>query len=164
MVGAIFTNRLTDALAGIGTDFGGAGAESITPAIVRGLPEAVHDQITTAYADALLPVFAGLVPVVLVGTVLALFLPNRKLGDYSADEPEKEPVSAAAGHIVLSPAAGTLVGLRGRNPAAPPLRVSDVRRLDRSARSDRGPAVVAGEDHAVDVGRVVAEQPCDGRR
>jgi EmrB/QacA subfamily drug resistance transporter len=164
VVGAIFTNRLTDALAGIGTDFGGAGAESITPVIVRGLPEAVHDQIMTAYADALMPVFAGLVPVVLVGTVLALFLPNRKLGDYSADQPEKEPVTATAEHSALSPAAGTAVELRGRNPAAPPSRVSDLSEPGRPARSDRRPAVVAGEDHAVDVDRVVAEQPCDGRR
>jgi EmrB/QacA subfamily drug resistance transporter len=81
VVGAVFTNRLTDALVGIGTDFGGAGSESITPAIVRSLPEAVRDQIVNAYADSLLPIFLGLVPVILVGTVLAFFLPNRKLRD-----------------------------------------------------------------------------------
>jgi MFS family permease len=146
VVGAIFTNRLTDTLTGIGTDFGGAGAESITPAIVRGLPEAVHDQIMTAYADALMPVFAGLVPVVLVGTALALFLPNRKLGDYRAAEPEKEPVSAGAGHNALSPAAGTAVWLRGRNPAAPPSRVSDV--------SEPGRWLGQIADHPLSLGRI----------
>jgi EmrB/QacA subfamily drug resistance transporter len=79
VVGAIFTNRLTDNLAPLASGLGGTGTESITPAIVRALPEAVRDQIIDAYADSLLPVFLGLVPVILVGTVLALFLPGRKL-------------------------------------------------------------------------------------
>lgn len=97
VVGAIFTNRLTDALTGMGTDFGGAGAESITPAIVRSLPEALRDQVVNAYADALLPIFLGLVPVILVGTVLAFFLPDRKLSDDGgSDESTKEPVITAA--------------------------------------------------------------------
>nr|WP_255671876.1 MDR family MFS transporter [Glycomyces amatae] len=87
VVGAIFTDRLTDGLAGVGTDFGGAGAESITPAIVRSLPDALRGQVIDAYADALLPIFLGLVPVILVGTVLALFLPNQKLRDDAEHTP-----------------------------------------------------------------------------
>ncbi|MFG3340737.1 MDR family MFS transporter [Glycomyces sp. NPDC048151] len=87
VVGAIFTNRLTDALGSIGTDFGGAGAESITPAIVRSLPEALRDQVIDAYADSLLPIFLGLVPVILVGTVLAFVLPNRRLRDDAEHAP-----------------------------------------------------------------------------
>lgn len=81
VVGAVFTNRLTDALGAIGSDIGGVDAESITPAIVRALPDALRDQVVNAYADSLLPIFLALVPVVLVGTVLALFLPNRRLRD-----------------------------------------------------------------------------------
>jgi len=94
VVGALFTNRLTDALAGIGTDFGGAGAESITPAIVRSLPAELRDQVVNAYADSLLPIFLGLVPVILAGTVLALFLPNRKLREDAEHAAEDEPVTA----------------------------------------------------------------------
>jgi EmrB/QacA subfamily drug resistance transporter len=94
VVGAVFSNRLTSALAAVGTDFGGAGAESITPAIVQSLPEAIRDQVINAYADSLLPIFAGLVPVVLVGTVLALVLPNRELRDETEAASDNEPGAA----------------------------------------------------------------------
>jgi EmrB/QacA subfamily drug resistance transporter len=89
IVGAVFASRLTDALAGAAAGLGGTSTESITPAIVRSLPEAVRDQVIDAYTDSLLPVFAGLVPVVAIGLVLAIFLPHQRLQD---EEPAPETV------------------------------------------------------------------------
>jgi EmrB/QacA subfamily drug resistance transporter len=102
-VGAIFADRLTEKLSGMTADFGGAGSESLTPALVRSLPDAVRDQIVNAYADSLLPIFAGLAGVAIVALVLAIFLPNKKLqedtesssGTGEAEPAEPSPVGAS---------------------------------------------------------------------
>jgi EmrB/QacA subfamily drug resistance transporter len=74
LVGALFTARLGTLLAerlpggGLGIDPG-----SVTPERLRSLPPELRIRLATAYADALTPVFALLVPVVvlaLVGLVL----------------------------------------------------------------------------------------------
>ncbi|WP_407318337.1 MFS transporter [Isoptericola halotolerans] len=100
----IFTSRLTDNL---GTVFAGvpgaadAGTEaSLTPAMVAELPEPLHTGVIDAYADALAPSFWYLVPLVLVGFVLALFLPVIKLSDVAGmvarGEAVEDPAKVAA--------------------------------------------------------------------
>lgn len=87
VIGAIFTNRLTDAL---GENLPGGFAEgsthSLTPALVHTLPEAIQTSIIEAYHSALVPIFAYLVPVFLVGLVLAIILPEKPLA--TTNEPE----------------------------------------------------------------------------
>ncbi|WOX07425.1 MDR family MFS transporter [Streptomyces sp. N50] len=87
-VGAIFTSRLTDQL---GTRLSSTGrttvgdTESLTPAIVHALPTRVQDAVVEAYQHALAPVFAYLVPLFLVGAVLAVVLPEKRLAGGDSD-------------------------------------------------------------------------------
>jgi len=101
----IFTTRLTDNLtevfAGAPAGAGGAGESSLTPGVVQSLPEPLKSGIIDAYADALAPSFWYLVPLVLVGLVLAFFLPVIKLSDVAG--------MVARGEAVADPAkAGAL--------------------------------------------------------
>lgn len=100
----IFTSRLTDNLGQVFAGVPGAaetGAEaSLTPAMVAELPEPLHSGVIDAYADALAPSFWYLVPLVLVGFVLALFLPVIKLSDVAGmvarGEAIEDPARVAA--------------------------------------------------------------------
>ncbi|APU14873.1 MULTISPECIES: MDR family MFS transporter [Actinoalloteichus] len=82
VVGSLFSSRLTaqlDQNLPQGADIEVPHVESITPAIVAGLPEPLQDAFVVSYANALTPVFLYLVPVFLFGTVLALFLKEKPL-------------------------------------------------------------------------------------
>ncbi|MEV6348962.1 MDR family MFS transporter [Actinoplanes sp. NPDC051851] len=81
-VGAIFTHRLTDQLASRLDASASAtvgDTDSLTPAIVHGLPSQVQDAIIQAYQHALTPVFLYLLPLFAGGLILALFLPEKEL-------------------------------------------------------------------------------------
>ncbi|MET9245384.1 MFS transporter [Nonomuraea sp. NPDC003709] len=61
-VGALFAERLTGSLSGLAPSLGGTGTDSLTPALVRSLPESVHDdepETGTADAEAPQPFAAG---------------------------------------------------------------------------------------------------------
>lgn len=99
VVGALFTSRLTELLgermASLGPAAGGAGeldVNALTPAAVNDLPTAIHDVVVGSFNDALTPVFAMLIPMVLAGLVLAFFVKETPLraeieadGDIEAD-------------------------------------------------------------------------------
>jgi EmrB/QacA subfamily drug resistance transporter len=75
IVGALFTSRLTALLADRLPSSGGeVDTKSFTPAAVNALPGAIRDIIVGSYNDALTPVFLMLVPMVLVGFILLLFV------------------------------------------------------------------------------------------
>ncbi|HEY8720962.1 MDR family MFS transporter [Pengzhenrongella sp.] len=59
----------------------GAGSGGLTPALVAALPEPLHTGVVDAYANALAPAFWYLVPLLVVGFVLTLFLREVKLSD-----------------------------------------------------------------------------------
>jgi MFS family permease len=82
---------------------GGAGTQSLTPAIVKSLPEGVRDQIVNAYADSLLPIFAGVAGVALIALVLAIFLPNRKLKEDADADPASSDDPAEADRVLRTP-------------------------------------------------------------
>ncbi|MEW1697399.1 MFS transporter [Streptomyces sp. NPDC091278] len=97
--GTLFASRLDDALgdrlAGLGS--GGATlppAESITPQTVHTLPPALRDAYVQAYADAMPRIFLYLVPVLVVGLVLAFFLKEKPL--VSHHSPTTEATGADA--------------------------------------------------------------------
>ncbi|MFJ8822936.1 MFS transporter [Streptomyces sp. NPDC102467] len=93
--GTLFANRLADALAdrlpatGSGLP-GGADAESITPQLVHALPEALRTPYIQAYADAMPRIFLYLVPVLVLGLLLAFFLKETPL--LSSTAPSENPV------------------------------------------------------------------------
>jgi len=88
VLGTIFTSRLTERLGDVlggGVSTGGHGAaSSLTPAAVAALPADVADVVVNAYAGALTPLFGWLAPMFLVGTVIALFLPEIPLSSTTA--------------------------------------------------------------------------------
>ncbi|GAB3577262.1 MDR family MFS transporter [Leifsonia lichenia] len=81
IVGSLFATRLTQLLTErmpAGAQAGG-GSNSLTPAIVKGLPAPIRDVIVGSYNDALTPVFLYMVPLLLVAAVLLLFVVEKPL-------------------------------------------------------------------------------------
>ncbi|MDF3298700.1 MFS transporter [Streptomyces tropicalis] len=112
--GTLFAGRLGDALAARVP--AGAGArlldpESITPQLVRALPPALRDAYVRAYADAMPRIFLYLVPVLVLGLLIACFLKERPLVSHNAPAPETR-----------TPAANTAVPqARSAQPAGVPV-------------------------------------------
>ncbi|MFJ2300627.1 MFS transporter [Oerskovia paurometabola] len=83
----VFTTRLatnlTDAAKGLPPSDVPAnfGPDTLTPEAVKGLPAQLHDVVVTAYTDALAPAFWYLVPLGVVGFVIAFFMKEIKLSD-----------------------------------------------------------------------------------
>lgn len=75
-VGGFFTSRLTGLLAEKLPDSATTSVrvDSLTPQLVRDLPDALRQPITGAYNDALTPVFLFLVPMMLVSLALLAFV------------------------------------------------------------------------------------------
>ena len=86
----MFTSQLSEQLSGrlgdLAQQAGGAmgqllelDSNSLTPALVRALPDAVQEAVKLAYNDALAPVFAVLVPLFVVAFALLIFVKNKTL-------------------------------------------------------------------------------------
>ncbi|MGV9910029.1 MFS transporter [Streptomyces tendae] len=100
--GTLLTGRLTDALADRIPAEAGAGlpdAEAITPQLVHSLPPALRDAYIGAYADAMPRIFLYLVPVLVLGLLIALFLKEKPLVSHNA--PVTEPETAQ--HVAHAP-------------------------------------------------------------
>ncbi|MFF5785969.1 MFS transporter [Streptomyces sp. NPDC012693] len=95
--GTLFASRLDDALGDRLADVLSGGptalppAESITPQTVHTLPPAVRDAYIQAYADAMPRIFLYLVPVLVLGLVLAFFLKEKPLVSHHS------PITEATG-------------------------------------------------------------------
>jgi len=74
VVGSVFATRLTAQLADTFGTGENAEANSLTPAAINALPKELHDLISTAYADALTPIYLFLVPLMLVAVVMLFFI------------------------------------------------------------------------------------------
>ncbi|MEU8844909.1 MFS transporter [Streptomyces sp. NPDC048564] len=97
--GTLFADRLADALADRLPTRAGAelpDPESITPQLVHTLPPALRDDYIQAYADAMPRIFLYLVPVLVLGLLIAFFLKEKPLVSHNAQAPETEsaPVNA----------------------------------------------------------------------
>jgi EmrB/QacA subfamily drug resistance transporter len=82
VVGSLFVSRLAELLSSRMPTVSGAapgGSNSFTPAVVKGLPEAVRNIIVGAYSDALTPVFLYMVPLTLLAVVLLSFINEKPL-------------------------------------------------------------------------------------
>ncbi|MFG2471917.1 MFS transporter [Streptomyces canus] len=94
--GTLFADRLADAL----TERLPAGAglpdpESLTPQLVHALSPELRDGYIQAYADAMPRIFLYLVPVLVLGLLLAFFLKEKPLVTHDAPETATAPVDAA---------------------------------------------------------------------
>ncbi|MFE0735008.1 MFS transporter [Streptomyces sp. NPDC058855] len=100
--GTLFASRLDDALgdrlAALPAPAGAAGlppAESITPQTVHTLPPALRDAYIQAYAEAMPRIFLYLVPVLVLGLVLAFFLKEKPLVSHHSPATEARTDSFA---------------------------------------------------------------------
>ncbi|MEU7576920.1 MFS transporter [Streptomyces sp. NPDC041068] len=97
--GTLLADRLADALSDHLPAGSGEGrlpdAESITPQLVHALPAPLRDGYIQAYADAMPRIFLYLVPVLVLGTLLAFFLKETPLLSSAAphNAPATEPVA-----------------------------------------------------------------------
>jgi EmrB/QacA subfamily drug resistance transporter len=89
--------------------------ESITPQLVHRLPPALRDGYIGAYADAMPRIFLYLVPVLVLGLVIALFLKEKPLVSHnvSVTDPDTAPGStpipqARAAHTAGIPVCGSV--------------------------------------------------------
>ena len=129
LIGAAFssglTSNLTDRIGALARSadpavlgelarFKDADTSSLTPALVNKLPTALHDAVASSYADALLPIFAWMIPLFVATSVIALLLPEVPLSQKtameqiaeaeSADEPEVSESESASQEQELNPA------------------------------------------------------------
>jgi len=74
----------------------GGGATSLTPAAVAQLPEPIHGGVVDAYANALAPALWYLVPLMVIGFVLTLFLREVRLSDVAGMVARGEAVMEVA--------------------------------------------------------------------
>ncbi|MEU1920531.1 MFS transporter [Streptomyces albogriseolus] len=91
--GTLFADRLTDALADRLPAGAPADAESITPELVHALPPELRDAYVQAYADAMPRIFLYLVPVLVLGLLIAFFLKEKPL--VSHHTPTADPAQEA---------------------------------------------------------------------
>ncbi|WAZ25140.1 MFS transporter [Streptomyces cinnabarinus] len=115
--GTLFADRLTDALADrLPASAGGGlpGPESITPQAVHALPPGLRDAYIQAYADAMPRIFLYLVPVLVLGLLIAFFLKEKPLVSHPAVEtgtaaPVNAPVpQTRSPHTAGIPVCGTV--------------------------------------------------------
>ena len=119
----ILTERLAESGAAAGSGGPGAGSlNSLTPQIVRQLPDQLRSVVIGSYNDALTPIFVYMVPLLLLAGVLLLFLREIPLATSIDREPileegpEPKDVGAERDGAEADYAAG--VQARGRHAAA----------------------------------------------
>ncbi|WKE73724.1 MFS transporter [Streptomyces sp. WP-1] len=91
--GTLFANRLARALRRELPPRAGArlpDPESLTPQLVHALPPALRDAYVRAYADAMPRIFLYLVPVLVLGLLIAFFLKEKPLVSHHATESDPD--------------------------------------------------------------------------
>ncbi|MFF9407463.1 MFS transporter [Streptomyces anandii] len=117
--GTLFAGRLTDALQKRVPARAGAALpdpESITPQAVHALPPDLRDAYVRAYADAMPRIFLYLVPVLVLGLIIAFFLKEKPLVSHNVPETGAEtatpnptvPPQARSPHPAGVPVCGTV--------------------------------------------------------
>ncbi|MEU0331757.1 MFS transporter [Streptomyces sp. NPDC006193] len=109
--GTLFADRLGHALRREPALRAGAGLpdpESLTPQLVHALPPALRDAYIRAYADAMPRIFLFLVPVLVLGLLIACFLKEKPLVSHHAPAagPETAPAHPTVPHARTQPPAG----------------------------------------------------------
>ncbi|MFF9350447.1 MFS transporter [Streptomyces sp. NPDC014734] len=112
--GTLFAGRLADALAvRLPAHADLPDPASITPQLVHAMEPALRDSYIRAYADAMPRIFLYLVPVLVLGLILALFLKEKPLVSHNSPESDAEPSVGTA----------PIPAPRALAPATPPASV-----------------------------------------
>lgn len=99
---------------------GGKGTSGLTPAIVKTLPTPLRNVVVESYADALIPIFAYLVPVLLLAAVLGALFRKKELGTKAALQllEEEEAAASKGGAAGEVASAGEITSAGDAAPAA----------------------------------------------
>lgn len=94
VAGGLFTANIASQMADKLAPFGGVAAlgfdaNSLTPALVRTLPDELQSAVAVAYNDALMPVFLLMVPLTVVAGLLMIALKETPLADSLRDQGSK---------------------------------------------------------------------------
>ncbi|MGO4105258.1 DHA2 family efflux MFS transporter permease subunit [Leifsonia sp. YAF41] len=103
VVGSLFVARLTELMTERMPATGGSaegGLNSLTPAVVKGLPESVRNIIIGGYNDALTPVFLYMVPLILVAVILLCFVKEIPLATTIDRGPKAGSLEAEAAALI----------------------------------------------------------------
>jgi len=111
IVGSLFVAKLTQLLSErmpAGAASASGGQNSLTPAVVRDLPTGIKDVIVSSYNDALTPIFLYMVPLVIVGLILLVFVVEKPLATSIERDilPESLEIDGASWDLIDSNAAG----------------------------------------------------------
>ncbi|MFG2456866.1 MFS transporter [Streptomyces sp. NPDC048523] len=108
--GTLFADRLADSLRHrLPTAQGLPDPESITPQLVHALPPALRDGYIGAYADAMPRIFLYLVPVLVLGLLIAFFLKEKPLVTHPTVDTDTAPVPhARPARTAGAPVCGTV--------------------------------------------------------
>ncbi|WP_406135572.1 MFS transporter [Streptomyces sp. NBC_01089] len=144
--GALFAGRLTDALkTRLPSGARLPDPESITPQLVRTLPPALRDGYIRAYADAMPRIFLYLVPVLVLGLLIAFFLKEKPLVSHNAPAAAPDasvPAARApeAPYVPGVPVCGTVQHYDGSTVPRAALTLIDItgRQIGRGASGEDG--------------------------
>ncbi|MDF6046083.1 MFS transporter [Streptomyces sp. JH14] len=148
--GTLFAGRLADALAvRLPSGAGLPDPESITPQLVHAMEPALRDSYIQAYADAMPRIFLYLVPVLVLGLVIACFLKEKPLVSHHSPETAAESASIPAARITATappvhlsgvPVCGSVQHPDGTKVPRAALTLIDVqgRQVGRGASGDDG--------------------------
>ncbi|WP_062079361.1 MDR family MFS transporter [Demequina globuliformis] len=101
IVGSVFATRLTtglhDHLDGLGDAAAATGdsSNSFTPALVNSLPDAIRVPVIESYNEALLPIFAFMIPLAVVAFISLLFVKQTELATTVDDAVEADAEDGA---------------------------------------------------------------------
>ncbi|GAB3927783.1 hypothetical protein GCM10011575_10770 [Microlunatus endophyticus] len=142
IVGSIFANRLatllTERMPAGASQSAGSNINSLTPDIVKHLPEAVQNVIIGAYNDALTPIFLYLAPLLGIALVLVIFVREKALAttiEGSGAEVDVTAKSEAEPALQAAEAAGLPVAAEATVPAAGSWTVASPEPLSRAVRA-----------------------------
>ncbi|MFJ8005962.1 MFS transporter [Streptomyces fagopyri] len=147
--GTLFARRLADALAERVPARAGTAApdpESLTPQLVHAMPAPLRDAYIAAYADAMPRIFLYLVPVLVLGLLIAFFLKEKPLVSHNAPAADTDPVPltqvppARTTHAAGIPVCGTVQHPDGTVVPRAALTLIDIsgRQIGRGASGEDG--------------------------
>ena len=111
IVGSLFVAKLTQLLSErmpAGAASASGGENSLTPAVVRDMPAGIKNVIVSSYNDALTPIFLYMVPLVIVGLILLVFVVEKPLATSIERDilPESLEIDGGSWDLIDSDAAG----------------------------------------------------------
>lgn len=119
---------------------GGKGTSGLTPAIVKTLPTPLRNVVVESYADALIPIFAYLVPTMLLAAVLGALFRKKELSTKAALQllEEEEAAASKDGVALEGDASGNATSAGDAEPAGDVAPAGSATADDAAAASPAG--------------------------